>query len=294
MMEPQGPMADNPAGNPMFLLMALLIATVQLGIFVWLIVLAALDWRGFAAHWRRGLVMGVVLALAWLPVVVFEVLYFEPTSVPAAQQTFSTVVHLTMTIGQWVLGIGWILVLFCIAGYEWHRVRAGAMGWLTGARSMPWRSVVWGTLVGALYGAGSVAVFIWLGVGEGWIVQQMLANYPGMDEAPVVVLMGVGLAFASVAAVWEEVQFRGALLGFLVRVSGSHKLAIAASVGLVTVLFATLHLFNTDAPLVKFGQMVVFGVMVAEMARRWSLESAIACHLALNTVAILMAGFGSP
>jgi hypothetical protein len=49
-----------------------------------------------------------------------------------------------------------------------------------------------------------------------------------------------------------------------------------------------MHVLNTDNPTFKIAQIFIFGTILAEFARRWSLESAIAAHLSLNVTALVL------
>ena len=97
------------------------------------------------------------------------------------------------------------------------------------------------------------------------------------------------LAFVVSAAVAEEIVFRGAILGFLFRVSRSNTAALLASIFSVSLAWAFLHFPNTDSPTFKIAQVFVLGVILAEVTRRWSLESSVVLHASFNVASLVIA-----
>ncbi|MEX0746142.1 MAG: CPBP family intramembrane glutamic endopeptidase [Phycisphaeraceae bacterium] len=280
------------------LLMALVAFAAQLGVFVWVVVFAALNWRGFAQHWKVGLLLAGLFGLLSLPVVGFDAAYFDPATAMAADESLGPggpnpigepiimAIYLLTTVVGLVFAVAWMFVCYVVAASEWRKVRAGAMPMLAGGGDIRWGGIALGAILGTALAAATAVVFAWLGVGESLWIEQMRESYPGIDQAPRTVLAPVLFLFVGLAAVVEEVEFRGALLGSLLRMFGSRGAAALASMVLVSVLFGLMHLLNTDAPLVKFTQIFILGMMTAELVRRSSLEAAIACHLALNLVSV--------
>jgi len=58
---------------------------------------------------------------------------------------------------------------------------------------------------------------------------------------------------------------------------------------IITLTWALPHFPNTDAPLVKVTQVFLFGLILAEIARRDSVRSAIAAHVGLNLTSVIAA-----
>jgi len=144
------------------------------------------------------------------------------------------------------------------------------------------RGIALGAGSGVAFGFLTSLLFYATGVGLSRLLEQMTASYPGIDEAPLSAVMFVSLLFAGVAAVQEELVYRGATQGLMTRLLGGTRAGVIGVNLLIALLFAAAHLLNTDAPLLKFGQIFVFGLLLAWLAHRFSLSSAIAAHLGLN------------
>src|SRR5690606_29072618 len=125
-----------------------------------------------------------------------------------------------------------------------------------------------------------------LDVRESTVLLMMMERYGAMDEMPRAAMIAWTLLFAVHAAVFEELEFRGVLFGFLLRAVGTATGAVLLAHAVVGGMFALMHLPNTDSPLVKCGQMFVLAVLCGELARRRSVAAAIACHVGMNVVAV--------
>ena len=149
--------------------------------------------------------------------------------------------------------------------------------------------VVAAAYFGAVAGVASVFVFEALGVEESESLKRILAMmFPGIESASLWVSTPVILLFGAAAAVAEELSYRGVVMGFVQRLSpGSRSMAIAAVVVSAS-LWAVLHLNMTNAPAVKFTQILLLGLAFGWLARRHCIEAAIAAHLALNVAAVVV------
>ena len=110
-----------------------------------------------------------------------------------------------------------------------------------------------------------------------------LAEYfPGLAEACPSVRVLVALPMGIYAALAEEIVFRGALLGFLLRVGRERRGAVVVGALVTSIAWAMLHLGATDMPLLKLVQIFLLGLGLAALTRRWGLEAAIMAHLGTN------------
>ncbi len=150
--------------------------------------------------------------------IVLDTAYFDPSQVQGQQTGVPEAIQMihALALGvQAIFSAGWCFVLFCIAGSEWSRARPPAMPLLTRSGRTPWLAIGAGGAIGVAFGIVTSAVFLFLHVGEGQLVQGLVQNYPALKDAPPLLLLVIGLLYVVGPAISEEILFRGALLGFL-------------------------------------------------------------------------------
>ena len=174
------------------------------------------------------------------------------------------------------------MVVYHVAAAEWEKVRPDAFPLLAKTGKAPWRWVLGASAFGAAAGALSVVIFVAMGVEEGEEIKELLKLFPDAEEASLWLKVPVVVLAISAPAIAEELTFRGGILGFLLRLSGNNRLAVAGSIIAVSLVWSLIHIPNTDAPLMKCAQIFIIGIAFAEFARRSCIEAAIAGHLALN------------
>jgi membrane protease YdiL (CAAX protease family) len=113
--------------------------------------------------------------------------------------------------------------------------------------------------------------------------------FPHIKEVNPIITIPIASLALSVPAIIEELTYRGAIFGFLLRLSRNNRWAIVASTLFVSLIWALGHLSNTNAPLIKCIQIFIIGIVFCEFARRISIESAIASHIALNVTIVILA-----
>ena len=282
------------------LLLALLEGGVDLLVMVALVALLALHRESLRAHWRRGLVVGLlVLALA-VPQHLTTLIYLEPDRLfggsglggseelqrVARGATFAGVT-LGAVVGT-VVRMVWYTAICCVAVEEWRRLRPQAplLGSSLRSRVGP---LVGALAVGLVVDTLSALVFHVAAVDSGPALKALEAYFPRLADASPWVRTLVVLPLGVYAALVEELVFRGALLGFLLRVGRERRWVGAAAMVLTSITWALLHLSVTDAPWLKLAQIFLVGLGLAAMTRRWGLEAAILAHLGLNLAGL--AGF---
>lgn len=284
MFHPHTPGSDDLAWIE--LLLSLIVLAASLLMLVPVVVAAAVNWRAFKTHWRDGLLLSGLLVALSLPVLIFDLWYFDPAA--AVEQEMGRPDNVAVTTA-WVVKLIiliitplWTLV-FLTAAYvgaqaEWARCRSQR-------RIIRWpgaRGIALGAGLGVAFGLGTSLLFYAAGVGLSRMLEQMTVSYPGVEEAPLAAVMIVSLLFAAVAAVQEELVYRGAAQGLMTRLLGGSRAALIGVNLLIALLFAAAHLINTDAPTLKFTQIFLFGLLLAWLAHRFGLTSAVAAHLGLN------------
>jgi membrane protease YdiL (CAAX protease family) len=280
------------------LLDLLSVLSVEVLVFVGLIFLIFLD-RGFVRQfYKQGLLFGLLIFSMELPVSLFTYVLLDRTvfeSGPGGPSRegimgLGMVIGLVVSMGVLVLKIGWRGLIYVVAAAEWGRVRPeDGLHRVSVERLRCRRPLLWPLLFGAAVGAFSTFLFHFLGVGLGDTMSLSPQISAQLQRFSLAVRLLISVLFMANAAVLEEVMFRGAIQGFLLRVTRGTRSGIVLSNLLATVIWTMLHLLNTNAPAVKFSQIAFLGLVFGELARRWGLNSAIAAHLGLNLASILAA-----
>ena len=120
------------------------------------------------------------------------------------------------------------------------------------------------------------------------LVLSRLETFPGLGEAHWLLIFASTMLFVIIAAISEEICYRGAILGPMIARCSKHTNPRWWIV-LVATLFAIAHLLNTTDPAMKFAQTWVLGVGFGLLAWRRGLISAIVGHAVFNVLAIIYA-----
>jgi len=268
------------------LLLSLIVLAASLLMLVPVVVAAAVNWRAFKRHWWHGLLLSLLLVGLSLPVMIFDLWYFDPAAAVEQEMgrpddvavTTAWIVKMLILIVTPLWTVAFLTAAYVGAQAEWARCES-----LHRMVRRPWaRGIAWGAALGVAFGLVTSLLFYVTGVGLSRLLDQMTASYPGVEDAPLAAVMIVSLLFAAVAAVQEELVYRGATQGLLTRLLGGSRAGVIGVNLLIALLFAAAHLLNTNAPALKFTQIFFFGLLLAWLAHRFGLTSAIAAHLGLN------------
>ncbi len=182
-----------------------------------------------------------------------------------------------------------LVMLACVAAAgEWGRLRPRPFPLLMRTGEKVWLKNLAAAGIGVAGAAVSLVLVRVLHVGASDVLKELFPESTA-SVVPPGVEIPLTLAFVVSAALAEEIIFRGAILGFLFRVSRSNTAAILASIFSVSLAWALLHYPNTDSPAFKIAQVFVLGVILAEVTRRWSLESAVVLHATFNAASLVVA-----
>ncbi len=259
-----------------------------------LLVLLAFHRDSVVAWWRRGLVVGAIVLLLAVPQLLSTFVYLDigtmlsDLGLPRLEWAvrLGSLAGLGLGLVSSLLGACWIVLVYCVAVGEWTRLRPQTPILAGRLPPEPTRLAV-SAAVGAVAGVGFTLWFHHLGVEAGQGLEQLQAYYPGLAEASPMTRALTALPYVTSAALTEEIVFRGALLGFLLRVGKERGWVVVSAAVAVSLVWAMLHLSVTDAPSLKLLQIGLLGLVLAEIARRWNLESAILAHLGLNLAGLV-------
>ena len=273
-------------------LLTLLESGVDLGVTACLIALLVLHRDSVKLHWRRGLVVGLLVLGVVVPQNLTTIFYISPDRMvgdlgPQGLEEIMEGAALAGVIIGATVGTAarviWYTVITCVVVAEWQRLRPDApllgQALLARARARPLALALG---MGLLAGALSAWIFDLIQVDMGQAIELLQEYFPGLAESSAGTRVLVALPLGVYAALVEELVFRGALLGFLLRVGRERRWVVLASSVVTSLTWALLHLSVTDMPLVKLTQIFLIGLGLAAIARRWGIEAAILAHLGLN------------
>ncbi len=281
------------------LLKSLCVLAVQGALFVFAVVMTIMHRRKLGEHGRIALRVGIALLILALPGVILTLVRFDVSrllSETSGQLLSQDSLHLLVygglivgSIGVLLLRSAWGGILYCVAGAEWESAGGRPFPLLERKGNVPWRGIFYAGAFGVAGATISALVLIALGIQESAEVQRLREMFsPAGGSGNDLLGITTVLLAASAIAVMEELMYRGVLLGFLLRGRGGRRLGIVLAVVFVSVLWASGHIFNTDAPFIKCTQIFIFGLFLCEFARRYSLEAAIVSHVLWNITAIII------
>ncbi len=279
----------------------LLIVSLQLGIwtglFALVVTLSILHRDVFHRHFKAGLVLAVMCLALMLPNVTFSMFFLEPAELIGEGPGepgggFPELwLHIGMILGVLlvVLRVGWYMLEYHAAAAEWRHFKPDPFPILQGREDRRLGALFAAVAFGLVGGVLSIVAIKALGVDVGEGIKHLQQLFPRAMGAPLAVRLPVFVMAAGALAVAEELAFRGVLLGWLLRIGRRRGAYAVLMIALVSLLWALLHIPNTNAPLLKCGQIFVIGLFLGEFARRWSVEAAMAGHLALNATVVALA-----
>ncbi|MHC4654525.1 MAG: CPBP family glutamic-type intramembrane protease [Planctomycetota bacterium] len=284
--------------NPQLVYIISIIITMLLeGAFLVLyILLAVRNRQAFKKHWKPSLLLGLALFLMVVPSIVYAAIHLDPSAVFDHFAEFShsseALVPVVIAVGFFavfvihILCIGWHMVLYVVSASEWTKTLTLTFLKHVGEKKLPWLQICCAFAFGVFMGFVSVIVFHLLGVGEGEMFDDVNRFFPDMATSSTVGGLLVSILALTRMAIVEELVYRGGILAFLISKARNNRLAIIASLIIVSLTWALPHIPNTDAPLLKITQVFIIGLFLGEFARRSCIETAMAAHIGLNISAV--------
>jgi membrane protease YdiL (CAAX protease family) len=286
---------------PQLVDLILIIATLLFegAILVLYICLAVRNQHTFKKHWKPGFLLGLVLFFMIVPSIVYAAIHFEPSalfenaadSAPSSEANEFAIltgiaIGFTVMFVIHILCIGWHMVLYVVSASEWAKTRTLTFLTHVGEKKLPWLQITCAFAFGIFSGFVSIIVFNFLGVREGEMFNDIRRFFPALATSSSVVSLLVSILAVTHFAIAEELVFRGGIFAFLISKARNNRLAIIASLVVVSLTWALAHIPNTNAPLLKITQIFIIGLFLGEFARRSCIETAIAAHIGLNVSAV--------
>lgn len=272
-------LADLP-----ILLLTLVGAGLQMVAMLAVFIAAVAKWDHTRVHLRRALVFAVILLALDLPNRLVGAWFTDMSAVlpfggPSGDDArIGNVIGVLPGLLIALALYGAMVPVTLRAGGRWH-----AFPWLYG-KERSWGVLGLAAVGGVALGLGSTVLFHQLGIGMGSLMDLASQMTPDLDRSAAWFNWGVVLPAVCAAAIGEELLFRGAVQRWLTSWSSRPWLSIA----LTSLFWALLHAPNTDAPLLKLGQIFVIGLMFGALANRHGVESTIVAHVGLNIGATVL------
>jgi membrane protease YdiL (CAAX protease family) len=277
------------------LMLTFFIMFLQIGLLAFVITLFVIHRKRTREFYKTGLVFGAVCFAFSLPITLFTLFGMDYAGMvppgsglgPGFAEMMKYIVMVVSVVAG-IGGIGYVMFTYVIAAGEWDILRPRPFPVIMRTGEKSWGKIGIAALVGAAGAVVSLLSAKLLNVGAGDLIkiqENLLGDFRALPASLQFALM---LMFVVSAAVSEELLYRGALLGFLFRVSKNRMAWLLGSIFSVSLVWAFMHVLNTDNPVFKLAQVFILGVVLAEVARRWSLEAAIATHVSLNVTAVVL------
>lgn len=275
-----------------YLIQIAAIMLLEVAILALYILLAVKNRHAFKKHWKPGLLLGIALFLMVVPNIVYVVIHLDLSAVfehftdsaasPEAPVLVGIAAGFFGALVLHILCIGWYMVLYIVSASEWTKTRMFTFMKHIGEKRLPWLHIWCAFAFGVFTGVVSVIVFHLLGVEEGEMFDDANRFFPGMLTSSSIWGLLISIPVLIRIAIVEELVYRGGIFAFLISKARNNRLAIIASLIIVSLTWAVAHIPNTNTPLIKITQVFIIGLFLGEFARRSCIESAMAAHIGIN------------
>lgn len=253
-------------------------AGLQLAAMLAVAIAAIGNWEHTKKHLRQGLVFAVVMLALDLPNRVVGALYTDASGILPLARASGDDAKIAALIGlipnaAILMGLYAVMVPVTLRAGGLHHAFPVLYRELYDKRVL-----VVSTLAGVLVGLVSTVAFHHLGIGMGSLMDLAAQLTPDLDREAAWFNWGIVLPAVCAAAIGEELLFRGAVQRWLTRWFKSPWPSIVVT----SAFWALLHAPNTDAPLLKLGQIFLLGLALGALAHRHGVESTVLAHVGLN------------
>ncbi|UCD29426.1 MAG: CPBP family intramembrane metalloprotease [Planctomycetota bacterium] len=263
------------------ILQVILILAIQITVVIVYVVMAIQNRQYFKKYWKPGLFLAILLFFMVLPSSIFSLVYIDAL-VFSEEMRPAFLIGLAVGFFILIIRIGWHMILYFVAAAEWEQAGSTVFAMEQAQRGLPRREMIEAFSFGICAAVLTYAVFIPLGVQEGPIFAKFRDFFPAADSASLLVTIPIVTLFVTAFAISEELVFRGGILGLVVRRTGENRVIRYIAISAISLLWALAHIPNTSVPEVKVVQVFIIGLILAEIARRSCIQSAIAAHIGLN------------
>jgi membrane protease YdiL (CAAX protease family) len=267
----------------------MLFSLLVLGVKVAAFVGAVSQWSRVRPWLTAGILVGAVVLVLSLPGLPATAFFLEPEAL-APKGEGERMVHAlgpvlravitVFSLGGAVVGAALLALAVCTAELA---LPQSAFPLLL-RREGRGRGVLGAFLFGAAAGGATLLAARALGVTESQLVKDLARLFGGLGREGPAIRLAIALPAMVAAAVSEEILFRGVMQRWLTRWLGGNRRAAALAIVIVSVVWAVGHPGNASSVPFKVGQVLLLGLALGWVARRYSVEATIVAHAGLNAV----------
>ncbi|QQE11049.1 CPBP family intramembrane metalloprotease [Planctomycetota bacterium] len=247
-------------------------------------------------RWEVGVIVGLTVTIIWMPQKLMGAMVVSHLSESFLPEFVAAMIRMV------VLGcviILWYMMTFGTGASYWSDAHQGGYVLLDKKQIQGrgwdgiWTKLLLSVLIGFVLSVITLAAFHLIGISKGNISQQnadVLRETGVLEKIPSIIYIMAMFSYVMFAAITEEIAFRGLLLPWLAKLFGwKDGYAIGFWIGavIVSIVWAFMHITNSNMPAVKIAQIFIIGLFFCWMAKKWGVESAIFGHLSLNITATL-------
>jgi len=278
--------------QPLALAFSLLYGLFSFTFLVAILVIGLRNWPVAKGQARRGLWLGAVIALLQLPLTLVTIAALDPRTLMADMHLPELAARVAAVAAAVTSLCGLLLGVFLDALRVPVSVLAGGERPpfpLLLREASPKDGLVLAAAIGVGAGVVSELVFLGLGVEVSGFLLNLRRLYPSVDFESASVVFGLVLPATLGMALAEELVFRGVVQRWLRRLLSGHALAGPAAIAISSLVWACGHAVNAEPMGPKLVQIFLLGLAFGWLADRYSVEAAMAGHVALN-IAVVAVG----
>jgi membrane protease YdiL (CAAX protease family) len=288
--------------NMEFDLLTFLVGLLNVGLSstLWILVLAFgfVRWPTVRPLLKTGLMLGAVVLALKLPGLVASFIYFDvaallPADLPEDQRlVFGIAAKFGLSIAPvWAaFGVFHMALQFAL-GEQAPGSRSAYPVLLNSSDPRRFEGWMTGAVLGLVAGVASTLLFSLLDVQLGDTMKMIQKLMPGFQSAPPLMIYGVAGTGLVVAAIAEEVLFRGVLQAWTIRLLGGGWAGVLGGIAVASVVWSLAHVGNAEPIWIKLTQVLILGIGFGALAYRYSVEAAIVAHIGLNVTVLITSAF---
>lgn len=245
-----------------------------------------LSWKNrqlLKPHYKIGLLLAATIFACKAPGIIYNLL--KISEILGDRLTVQMKIGFALGFGFEFLLMGWYATIYAVGAHLWLKARPVCSYFDIKKTPQYLQPYLVPATIGVAAGILSVVILKATGVESQGKILNNLAN-PAVTPAlfPGVILMILTLTAAAMA---EEITFRGGIIAYLIWKFRNNTFGQAASVAVVSLAWALMHLSNTSSPGIKISQIFLIGILFFEIARRYGLKGSITAHVCFNIIAFL-------
>ena len=237
---------------------------IEIALAILFFVLLIINRSHISEYGRLGLSIALLIFFLEIPARGYTFFSMFQGGIPQAFKKNEMAFMVGCVLGLVIAGIliFWHCAIWIVAAVEWKKYNEGSFPSNRKVAQGQGMAMASSFLFGALFAVITVAIFHLLKVEDGDTFKFLTALMSSLQGKGSSYRLLIAVSSFIGIAIKEEVIFRGALQGFLLRLSKDNKWLEVLSIAIVSFLWALLHLANASAPWLKVLQIFIFGLII--------------------------------